>query len=78
MRLAEDLLVLARSAEHRPAISVELVDPRGLVDREVEAFSTLAARHRCTIGSRVLVDRPVSLDLSVHEVGRNGGAHVLR
>jgi len=62
VRLAEDLLVLARANNDRLSIAREPVDVGGLVTREAATFSTLAARHGCTILTDVVVDRPVSLD----------------
>ena len=62
VRLAEDLLVLARADNHRLSIAREPVDVEGLLTREAANFSALATRHGCTIVTVVRVDRPVSVD----------------
>ena len=62
VRLAEDLLVLARAGTHRLEVAREPVHVGELVAREVAAFAPLAARHRCSIETEVLVDGSVTLD----------------
>lgn len=62
VRLAEDLLVLARTNGHRPSIAREPVDVGELVEHEAAAFSRLASRHGCTIRTNVRVDGSVALD----------------
>ena len=62
VRLAEDLLVLARTNGHRPSITREPVDVGELVAHEAAAFSQLATRRGCAIRASVHVDGPLSLD----------------
>ncbi len=62
VRLAEDLLVLARAGKHRLEVAREPVHVGELIARETVTFASLAGRHRCTIHTDVLVDGPLALD----------------
>jgi two-component system OmpR family sensor kinase len=62
VRLAEDLLVLARANTDRLRIVREPVDLDALIAREVAAFSPRAARRGCAIEADVRIDGPVPVD----------------
>jgi heavy metal sensor kinase len=64
VRLAEDLLVLARAGKHRLSIAREPVDVGELVAGVAATFSAPAVRRGCTIQTDVLVPGPVALDPS--------------
>lgn len=62
VRLAEDLLVLARANENRPSIAREPVDVAELVSHEAATFSSVASRQGCMIQTHMVVDGPVVID----------------
>lgn len=64
VRLAEDLLVLARAGTHRLQVVREPVHVGELVAGVAATFSAPAARRGCTVETDVFVPGPVALDPS--------------